>query len=292
MTTSNKSVRVSGLNRLALQVPDLAKAEEFYRTTWLLRDSGKEGRYRAFSTTDARHNDFLLSEGDARLDHVGFDVASRSDLEKLIATLKDAGFPLESMTLPTSNDDRTVARFFDPDGRRVELILSGSSSHSANAEGHPLAPRKIGHVVFWTPDQERAERFYRLLGFQITDRTNAGMSFLRCNTDHHTVALMKSSSGKTGLQHVAFDVCTLDNVMKNLGRLKAAGVEIAWGVGRHGPGDNVFSYYTDPAGNFIEYYGEMEKFRRDDGVITKIWGAEHKGDVWGVAGIPPLSFRE
>ena len=51
------------------------------------------------------------------------------------------------------------------------------------------------------------------------------------------------------LQHIAFDVGSLDNVMRNFARLRGLEVECAWGVGRHGPGNNVFSYYTDPAGN-------------------------------------------
>ena len=103
---------------------------------------------------------------------------------------------------------------------------------------------------------------------------------------------MKSKTGRTGVQHIAFDVGSLDNVMRNFGRLRDQGLDCAWGVGRHGPGNNIFSYYADPAGNFVEYYGDMEVFPVDDLVEARIWGPEHKGDIWGVAGIPPLAFRE
>jgi hypothetical protein len=83
--------------------------------------------------------------------------------------------------------------------------------------------------------------------------------------------------------------------MREKGRLAAGGIECLWGPGRHGPGNNVFSYYRDPTGNMIEFYGEMEKFP-DDAVHAPaepvFWGAEHRGDIWGVAGPAPAEFRD
>jgi hypothetical protein len=113
---------------------------------------------------------------------------------------------------------------------------------------------------------------------------------MRCNTDHHSVAFV-DSDGRTGLQHIAFDVGTLDGVMRQKGRLAEAGVECIWGLGRHGPGNNLFTYYLDPAKNCIEFYGELEQI--PDASIPpepRFWGPEHKGDQWGLAGPPPSSF--
>jgi catechol-2,3-dioxygenase len=103
---------------------------------------------------------------------------------------------------------------------------------------------------------------------------------------------IKKLCGKTGLQHVAFDVGSIDEVMRELGRLRSEGVDCVWGVGRHGPGNNVFSYYTDPAGNVIEYYGEMEKVQPNEKVTPKFWDSLHTGDLWGVAGAPPEIMRD
>ena len=56
--------------------------------------------------------------------------------------------------------------------------------------------RKIGHVVLNVSDLAAAERFYtEVLGFEVSDRypetmVPGGMLFLRCNTDHHGVALV------------------------------------------------------------------------------------------------------
>lgn len=154
-----------------------------------------------------------------------------------------------------------------------------------------VTPRKLGHVVLNTPNQPAMEAFYRTLGLRVTDRTSRGMSFMRCNRDHHTLALVNSP--RRGLQHAAFDVVELDNVMHALGELKRAGTPCIWGPGRHGPGHNIFTSYTDPAGNIVEYYAEMEQVDEDDDgpLEEKFWGPEHKGDVWGVAGPSPARFR-
>jgi len=46
--------------------------------------------------------------------------------------------------------------------------------------------------------------------------------------------------------------------MRGSGRMIDAGFPIAWGVGRHGPGDNVFSYFIDPVGTVIEYTADRK----------------------------------
>lgn len=292
MAAQGRERRIQGIHRLALRVPDLPAAQRFYRDVWLLSDQGRDGAFEAFRSPAEDHDDVLLGEGPSQIAHLAFAVASSDDLDAITARLEAAGFPSRRIADEAMfRADAAAAVALDPDGREVWLVVPRPGTVAA-VDAHPLAPHRIGHIVLWTPAQEAAERFYTLLGFAITDRTNAGMSFLRCNADHHSLALMKSTKGKTGLQHIAFDVGSLDNVMRNFARLRALEVECAWGVGRHGPGNNVFSYYTDPAGNYIEYYGEMELFDADAPIETRIWGPEHKGDVWGLAGVPPLGFRE
>jgi catechol 2,3-dioxygenase-like lactoylglutathione lyase family enzyme len=293
MDKRNADLRVAGLHRIALTVPNLNETESFYRDAWRLLDTGSQGKFKAFRTRASHHDDFLLAEGPRGIDHVAFTVTSAEALRELSGRLAGAGFePAEVARDRLFAGDRQAVAARDPEGRAIWLVLRDLSETAGTAAEKASGPQRIGHVVFWTTASAETERFLGLLGFQVTDRTNAGMSFLRCNSDHHTVALAKSPSGKTGIQHIAFDVGSLDEVMRNYGRLRTMGIECAWGVGRHGPGNNVFSYYADPAGHFAEYYGDMEKCPVGETVETKFWGPEHKGDIWGVAGIPPLAFRE
>jgi hypothetical protein len=47
--------------------------------------------------------------------------------------------------------------------------------------------------------------------------------------------------------------------LRGCGRLKKAGLNIQWGAGRHGTGDNVFAYFVDPNGFAIEYTTEIQQ---------------------------------
>src|SRR5436853_2026537 len=70
--------------------------------------------------------------------------------------------------------------------------------------------------------------------------------------------------------------------------------EIAWGVGRHGPGSNVFSYFVEPNGFVTEYTTEVEQV--DDSYVfhdAKYW--KELGVFpcrWGMAGVPSEFTRK
>ena len=60
----------------------------------------------------------------------------------------------------------------------------------------PFVVQKIGHAVINVADLEASKRFYtEVLGFKISDiypggMMPGGMVFLRCNADHHCLALI------------------------------------------------------------------------------------------------------
>jgi catechol 2,3-dioxygenase len=81
----------------------------------------------------------------------------------------------------------------------------------------------------------------------------------------------------------------LESVMRGSGRMVDHGYSIGWGAGRHGPGDNVFAYFVDPAGAVIEYTAEVLQI--DDSYVAKgpgdwVW-PPGRTDQWGIA--PPKS---
>jgi catechol 2,3-dioxygenase-like lactoylglutathione lyase family enzyme len=115
--------------------------------------------------------------------------------------------------------------------------------------------------VLNTTDVEACERFaVEKLGFKVSDRT-AHMRFLRCNRKHHAVAYAKSELAS--LNHIAFELPSLDAVMRGIARLREAGYESVWGPGRHGPGNNVFGYFIAPFGGVIEYTAEVSEVGED-----------------------------
>ncbi|MBV8157037.1 MAG: VOC family protein [Dyella sp.] len=245
-------------------------------------------------SNEALHEEIVLREApQAGLSGLAFSVPTRDALLALAERLQQAGVELEAPPARSQTPGEDWASAVrDPDGNLVQLIVPMAIPGVQPLCGRGMGPHRLGHVVLWTPQQEHMEDFYALLGLHVTDRTHLGMSFLRCNSAHHTLALARSKQGRTGLQHAAFDVGTVDQVMRERGRLDRAGIQCIWGVGRHGPGNNVFSYYRDPAGHVIEYYGEMEEWPLAPAGEPRLWGPEHKGDIWEVAGPAPEPFRD
>jgi len=118
-------------------------------------------------------------------------------------------------------------------------------------------PQHIGHIVLYAPNLPEAVDFYtRRLGFMISDTLKDFGAFMRCSTDHHNLFLLRHR--RTGLNHVSFGVHGIDEIMGGFAYLSKQGYEPAWGLGRHYIGSNLFYYFKNPAGAYVEYYADMD----------------------------------
>ena len=119
------------------------------------------------------------------------------------------------------------------------------------------------------------------------------MTFLRCGSDHHNIAVTHGGTGST-LHHIAFEMPDLESVMKGAGRCRQNGTPIEWGVGRHGPGNNVFAYFVGPEGFPIEYTAEVMQV--DDSYPTggpDDWGFPNgRTDHWGITDPPSKKMHD
>jgi len=128
--------------------------------------------------------------------------------------------------------------------------------------GLPFRIGKLGHVVLNVRDVEGSARFYtEVLGFEISDvypeeMVPGGMVFLHCNPDHHGIALvgsMKTEATNVELNHIAFEVATLDEVVRAHDHLRRHGVEIDF-AGRRRAGCQIAVEFRDgqsSAGNLL-----------------------------------------
>jgi len=136
--------------------------------------------------------------------------------------------------------------------------------------GLPFNIGKIGHVVLNVRDIECSARFYtEILGFRISDTypeemVPGGMVFLRCNGDHHCLALVgdKGDSNGKSLHHLAFELATLDEVFRARDHLKQAGVTITFN-GRRRAGCQVAVEFLDPDGHHLELYWGLDQVGSD-----------------------------
>ncbi|WP_040786772.1 VOC family protein [Nocardia pneumoniae] len=122
----------------------------------------------------------------------------------------------------------------------------------------PVRPRKLGHVVLGTTDFAVTRTFFTDgLGFQVSDLIKGAGAFLRCSIDHHDVLVLNAPV--SFLHHTSWQVDDIDDVGRGATRmLDADPSRHVWGLGRHHAGSNFFWYLKDPAGNFSEYYSDMD----------------------------------
>jgi catechol 2,3-dioxygenase len=136
----------------------------------------------------------------------------------------------------------------------------------------PFAVRKLGHVVVNVADLEKSRRFYtEVLGFQPTDiygdeKMPGGMVFLRCNGDHHCLALIggapPAGDAKRTLHHLAFELATLDEVFRARDHLKRHGAKIVY-EGRRRAGCQVSVEFLDPDGHHLELFWGLDQIGTD-----------------------------
>ncbi len=99
------------------------------------------------------------------------------------------------------------------------------------------------------------------LGFVLSDRVedDKGVlraAFLRCDPEHHAVALFRAPDAR--LDHMSFDTADILRLRDWADRMGGHRVPIFWGLGRHGPGNDLFFMVKDPDENLIEISTELE----------------------------------
>ena len=141
----------------------------------------------------------------------------------------------------------------------------------APSAGMPFKIRKLGHVVLQVSDVERSLAFYtQILGFQVSDvypeeMQPGGFAFLRCNTDHHCLALVGAGPGNSQqreLHHMAFEVATLEEVFAARERLRAHNVPLSF-EGRRRAGCQISVEFNDPDGHSVEIYWGVDQVGSD-----------------------------
>lgn len=138
-------------------------------------------------------------------------------------------------------------------------------------KGMPFRLNKIGHIALHVTDLVRSARFYtQVLGFKISDvygddMMPGGAVFLRCNADHHGIALFpatKEQLAGAGLHHLAFEVSSVDEVLRAREQLRRHDVPIDFD-GRRRAGVQLAVEFRDPDGHRLEIYWGIDQVGSD-----------------------------
>ncbi|MFE0420375.1 VOC family protein [Streptomyces tendae] len=285
------------LTSITIAVPNVAETAAYY-TDFGLEPAGDGW----FASRDAGRQLRIVHAATRRLIEVRIGADTPDDLAAAAARLRRLGIPghTDGSTL-TAYDKATAVRAVVEVGPRLTqtpvpaTVYNGPGRVDRTGRRAPgilrtdrVRPRKLGHAVIGTTDFDATTAFFRDgLGFKASDYIAGHGAFLRCSTDHHNILVL--AAPVPFLHHSSWQVDDIDEV----GRGATAMLEDhperhIWGLGRHHAGSNFFWYLKDPAGNFSEYYSDMDCI-----VDDQLWTPEvlegAKGLFnWGPP--PPPSF--
>jgi catechol 2,3-dioxygenase-like lactoylglutathione lyase family enzyme len=284
------------LRSVTVGVPDVDSVAEYYSEFGLRRDED-----RILATAEGGRQLHIERAPSRRLVEVVVGVDDEGDLQRASAALAAAGDPTVTGDGSLSVVERQtgvravlqVARRSDqPAAGPIPKALSERPGQRAEAvlRSGPVEPSRLGHAVLTTTNLAATSHFFvDLLGFRVSDYIGQVGVFLRCSTDHHNLLLLQASS--VYLHHTAWKVADVDEVGRGATAMLAGHPERhIWGLGRHHAGANYFWYLRDPAGNYSEYYADLDVIPED-----APWTPEsHEGHLglysWGPP--PPASFLQ
>ena len=290
MTTPITHVRY-----VALAVEDFGSERAFLSDLWGLTEV-EGGEDVAYFAARASSDAYLLrvrQGADRRTDLYAFGAVDCDGVDALHASLLSKSIKI--VTAPaalTSPGGGYGFRFFDIDGRLVEVSAGVAERVPEAVPPKSAVPVGLSHVVFHAPDVKATVAWYEEhLGLRVSDWLDEFMCFMRgSGSKHHCMAFL---SGPASLNHIAFEMVDADEMMRGLGRMLKNDVQLNWGPGRHTAGDNTFSYFVAPSGNILEYTAELEylpddwsprTFPRTADIIDQ-WGT---GRIAGAATYPPI----
>lgn len=275
--------RVTEIRYVGYAVADLAAERAFYADSWKLKEVQETGGlvYFAAEGHDELYVVRLRQDAVQRVDVIALATETDADVDALHAKVRDYGCQI--IWAPRALDQFGGGygfRFFSKDGLPYEIsagVARGTARHLAVREA---IPERISHIVMHSPRHQEEMRFFQdVLGFKLSDWLGDFMGFLRCNDAHHRIAFLP---GPPCLNHVAYDMANVDEMMRGVARLKRQHIDIRWGPGRHTAGNNTFSYFTTPAGFAVEYTSELERVDFETHQAQVIAPAPDIMDQWGV----------
>jgi len=259
---------VRSLSHVAFGVRDLPANQAAAESLIGLVERERDGDCVYLTHGTSHHALKLIADEEDRLDHVAFETTGPAALAELRARIDDAGYEFVDHPLDGLPEDGFC--FLGPEGLVVELHTGAAPLEAPR--GTAVSPNRIGHFNVNPVEVEPMHRlFTEVLGFRVSDEVGDGLGyFLRCNSDHHAVAILP---GRGVFHHLAWEVKEFANLMRVADLLAERGQRTLWGPLRHGAGHNVAVYFTDPAGSVVEIYTDMDRIESSE-AQTVHWDPE------------------
>ncbi|HEV2635866.1 MAG TPA: VOC family protein [Actinocrinis sp.] len=291
------------LTQITIGVPDVGAVSDYYAEFGLepIGDLGA-GTARRFGTVGGGEQMSLVPSARRRLVELRVGADDPDDIARIAVSLARIGVIMQfrGPRLFAHEPGTGVNVVVEVAGRLVQRPTPMPVYNAPGYGGRPdvraagvlrearVRPRKLGHVVLGSTDQEGSQRFFTEgLGFKVSDSVPGLAAFMRCSTDHHNVLVQQAPV--PFLHHTSWQVEDVDEVGRGASAMleKDPGRHV-WGLGRHHIGSNFFWYLRDPAGNFSEYYADLDCIVDDELWTPRDWEGMRGSYDWGPP--PPASF--
>ncbi|MCP5185310.1 MAG: VOC family protein [Pseudomonadales bacterium] len=146
-----------------------------------------------------------------------------------------------------------------------------------------VKPARMAHYVLRVRDLAASARWYEAVLGMKRVHGNGAIEFMTYDDEHHRLALVQTpvtalTPGAPGLDHVAYTLASLEELLATYKRLKTAGIEPVWPI-NHGLTTSL--YYADPDGNRVEFQvenldtkEELNAYMRSEAFATNPIGVE------------------
>lgn len=217
------------------------------------------------------HSVQLTEAAEPGLGHIGWRAAGPAELDQAAARLGELG-----VGEGWSDGERGHGRAFryrGPGGHLQEVFWEVEryaappeerSAFPARPQRHALrgvAPRQLDHVTVMTRNPYGDSEWYRdALGYRFMEYTALDdhpdlvvFSMVTTNEKSHDLGLVVDMTPVPGrIHHLAFWVDAVEDVLRAADVLMEAGVDIEFGPGRHGMGEQTYLYFREPGGLRLE----------------------------------------
>ena len=285
------------LTSVTIGVPNVAETIAYYDEFGL--DHLGNGR---FGTQEGGEQLRIINAPVRRLVELGIGADDEDDLARIAQQLAGLGVPTSTQGGALRAQERVsgvVARIevsprihqsvvratpYNGPGR-IERV--GGRAPGLVREGR-VKPKKLGHTVIGTTDLGATMGFFTEgIGFKVSDYISDKGAFMRCSVDHHN--LLALSAPVNFMHHTSWQVDDIDDIGRGaMAMLEGHPERHVWGLGRHHAGSNFFWYLKDPAGNFSEYYSDMDCIPENELWSPEVFEGPKGLFNWGPP--PPPSF--
>ncbi|MEK9683354.1 MAG: VOC family protein [Rhodospirillaceae bacterium] len=208
---------------------------------------------RVYVRGDDRDHDICYIDTDPSHHVLGMELSNLSALESAASELEAAGISVRRGTSEECLERRVTdfIAFCDPTGNKIELTIRPFKATRRYFPTRDAGISEFSHVGLRTTDAKADEEFWTsLFNVRVNDWIGpAGL--LSFDKVHHRFALFPAD--RPGIQHINFQVESIDDIMRSYYFLSGKQIHIVFGPGRHATSGAMFLYFEGPDGMVYEY---------------------------------------